>query len=96
MKVNASPAWANDQAITELYKLAKRLQVLTGVQYHVDHIDPLQSDIVCGLHIATNLQVIPATLNYEKSNRFTPYRYCNGTRFELVGSEWQFCPINPV
>jgi hypothetical protein len=94
-KLKASPTWSDDRAISELYKIAKRLQIITGVQYHIDHIDPLQHNLVCGLHVAQNLQVLPATVNIEKSNRFIPYRYCDGTRYELVGTDWLWT-IDPL
>jgi hypothetical protein len=69
-KLNASPTWSNKQAIRDVYTAAKALEEETGIKYHVDHIVPLQGKNVCGLHIATNLQILTATENISKSNTF--------------------------
>lgn len=71
-KLNATPAWANGFFIEEAYALAKLRTKKLGYHWHVDHIVPLQSPLVCGLHVEHNLQVIPGILNYRKSNRRWP------------------------
>lgn len=74
-KVLAVPKWANHFFINEIYDLAKRRTALkTGGHdsWHVDHSVPLKSDLVCGLHVEHNLQVVPASINLSKNNRHWP------------------------
>jgi hypothetical protein len=56
----------------EIYKERIRLSEETGIPHHVDHVWPLQGDIVKGLHVPQNLRVIPATDNVRKHNNLTP------------------------
>lgn len=58
---NATPAWADLSLIKLIYQSCP-----TG--YHVDHIYPLRSPQVCGLHVAENLQYLPAVENLRKFN----------------------------
>ena len=67
MQKRAFPKWANVAAIREIYRQAATMQ-----DVHVDHIVPLVSPLVCGLHVAANLQILPATENMSKSNRYWP------------------------
>ena len=69
----ATPAWANEFFIQEAYSLAKLREKVCGGAWHVDHIVPLKSALVCGLHVEHNLQVIPAALNAAKHNRYWPH-----------------------
>lgn len=69
-KVKATPTWANEFFIEEIYDLAQRRTKMLGVPWEVDHIIPLRSKTVCGLHVEHNLQVIPAVLNKQKGNRY--------------------------
>lgn len=57
----------------EAIRLAKLREIATGRKFQVDHIVPLQSKIVCGLHNEFNLRVIPASVNGSKGNRFWPF-----------------------
>lgn len=71
-KLNATPAWANKAAIREIYRMRLEISRATGVRHHVDHIVPLVSPLVCGLHVERNLQVLPYLANHSKSNRWWP------------------------
>lgn len=68
----ATPSWANQFFMREAYHLAKLRTKATGYLWHVDHIVPLQSLLVCGLHVENNLRVIPGLLNCKKNNRHWP------------------------
>jgi 5-methylcytosine-specific restriction endonuclease McrA len=75
---NATPKWLNAEqklAIRKLYLRAMELTRLTGERYVVDHIVPLISDEVCGLHAPWNLRVITQEENLKKSNKLldTPH-----------------------
>ena len=72
LKRKATPSWANLAAIDVLYIEAKRREIETGVKWHVDHIVPLKSKLVCGLHVEANLAVLTASENIAKSNRYWP------------------------
>ena len=71
MIVEATPPWVDDvmsQQMKDLYKESAALQVSTGEKYHVDHIIPIQSKVVCGLHVPWNLRIVTAEVNQSKSN----------------------------
>jgi hypothetical protein len=68
-----TPKWLTSDdfwLIEEIYELAALRTKITGIDWHVDHVIPLQGRTVCGLHVPTNLQVIPAKDNLKKHNRF--------------------------
>lgn len=71
-KLNATPGWANEFFMVEAYRLARLRTKMFGFKWQVDHIVPLVSELVCGLHCEANMQVIPAKSNAAKGNRYWP------------------------
>jgi len=70
VKLRATPPWADLSKIQEVYDEAHRLTELLGIDMHVDHIIPLQGELVSGLHVHSNLQILTYVDNLSKSNRF--------------------------
>lgn len=66
------PVWADLNAIREVYRQRREISELTGIPHSVDHIIPIQGRLVSGLHVHTNLRVIPTIENLSKNNRFNP------------------------
>jgi hypothetical protein len=68
----ATPPWLTRKQkseIRQLYQIAITMTQTTGEQYVVDHIVPLRSHKVCGLHVPWNLRVITQEENLKKSNK---------------------------
>ena len=57
----ATPKWADLNHIQEIYDKCPE-------GYHVDHYYPINSPLVCGLHVKNNLQYLTALDNLSKSN----------------------------
>jgi hypothetical protein len=69
---SATPKWITQGqklAMREMYLQAQKLTKITGERYVVDHIVPLISPEVCGLHVPWNLRVITQDENLKKSNK---------------------------
>ena len=62
----ARPKWQPSIEITNYYRIAR----LFG--FEVDHIVPIKSDLVCGLHCLDNFQLLTREQNASKGNRFWP------------------------
>ena len=54
--------------LSEAVSLARLRKKTTGIEWHVDHIHPVSKG---GLSTHTNIQVVPALWNRQKSNAFT-------------------------
>lgn len=70
---NAVPVWfckLDEIMIAAAHREAKEKTICTGTPWEVDHIVPLTGKLVCGLHIAANIQVITRNENRRKSNSF--------------------------
>ena len=68
----ATPKWLSQEQklfMRQLYIQARKLTELTKERYVVDHIVPLRSHEVCGLHVPWNLRVITQEENLKKSNK---------------------------
>lgn len=59
----AIPSWANLDHIKDFYAKCPD-------GYEVDHIAPLVSDKVCGLHVVENMQYLTRSDNAKKGNHF--------------------------
>lgn len=72
----ATPPWLTRKQkseIRQLYQIAITMTQTTGEQYVVDHIVPLRSHEVCGLHVPWNLRVITQEENLKKSNKLVAH-----------------------
>ena len=67
----ATPKWVSLEqklAMRKTYLTAMQLTKITNERYVVDHIYPLISSVVCGLHVPWNLRVMTQEENLRKSN----------------------------
>lgn len=70
-KLQRTPPWygeLDDLVMSEAHDLARR----RAGAWDVDHTIPMQGELVSGLHVWNNIQVIPATINRSKGAKFDP------------------------
>lgn len=65
-KKQAIPQWYNSKEVLYIYTLAQE----KGLE--VDHLVPLNSKHVCGLHVQDNLRCVSKELNRYKRNKYWP------------------------
>ena len=68
-----TPKWltADDfWLIRQAYELAKLRTVVTQIDWQVDHVIPLRGKRVSGLHVPSNLRVVPTSVNLRKGNKY--------------------------
>jgi hypothetical protein len=70
--LRATPSWADHEKITSVYAQCVEKADVTGIEHHVDHIVPLRSRLVCGLHWEVNLQILTGSENARKHNSYWP------------------------
>lgn len=72
LKRHATSSWADLIEVELIYAKCHRLSVWLDEKYEVDHIVPLVSDTVCGLHNQFNLTIETKLDNLSKGNRHWP------------------------
>lgn len=67
--LQATPKWFEKEIVDSIYEECHLIEICLGVKYEVDHIVPLISEVVCGLHCKDNLQIITKKENLQKLNK---------------------------
>ena len=73
VKLQRTPAWLTDfdrLKIKCLYSVAAMLTRENKESWHVDHVIPLQGNLVSGLHVPSNMRVLRGKENISKHNNF--------------------------
>lgn len=73
-KILATPPWVSHRDFLALQARKLELYMETGFKHTLDHIIPLNHPDVCGLNVPWNIQVVPATVNSAKSNKWNPHQ----------------------
>ncbi len=80
----SAPEWVDRIELEMLRAWAKARTVFTGELHVLDHIVPVNHDLVCGLTVPWNLQVIHWRVNGSKGNYWCPDQ---GELFPLLDSD---------
>lgn len=78
-KLQQTPAWADPEAIKDSYLDCAEINLAAKAagcieKFVVDHIVPLQGKNVSGLHVENNLQIITASENSSKGNKYVHFK----------------------
>jgi hypothetical protein len=74
LKLQRTPGWLTDfdkLKIKCLYSVAAMLTRENKEPWHVDHVIPLQGELVSGLHTPNNMRVLRGKENISKNNSFS-------------------------
>lgn len=67
----ATPDWREPDRIKMIYAERDALNAVYGPRsHHVDHIIPINHELVCGLHVHQNLRIVTEEENCKKKNFF--------------------------
>jgi hypothetical protein len=75
-KIHRTPNWLTKQDYFEIelkYFEASEWTRITGIQFEVDHIIPLQGEFMSGLHVPWNLRVVTQTFNRSRPKNIKPF-----------------------
>lgn len=78
-KRKATPKWLTKEQLEQIAQFYKNCPE----GYHVDHIVPICSDFVCGLHVPWNLQYLPGNENESKGDSITQQDYKVGECYQF-------------
>lgn len=87
-KKKRCPTWLSKDdlwIIKEAYALATIRKKVFKIDWHIDHIIPLQGKTVSGLHVPNNIQVVPAKWNQYKNNKHSEKYF--GEQYEKHGTK---------
>lgn len=70
-KLKRTPDWSEKDLIGYVYEFCQFLNSDLRGLFHVDHIYPMRSEEVSGLHVFMNLQILTGAENTAKGNRLT-------------------------
>ena len=71
-RTKRKPKWIKDvfqKEINVIYRRAQLATIFMGVQYEVDHIEPMNGKDRSGLHVPWNLDLLTEEENQKKGNR---------------------------
>lgn len=82
----AWPEWADCEAMASIYREAAERRA-AGEDVQVDHMVPIKSSEVCGLHCEFNLRIIARIDNLSKGNNWWPNMWVKQYTLELSNED---------